>query len=74
MKKKWGDSAIPAMHLPAGSIGMVCALEFAMEFRKWADAQHALTADAIKARWQVSRATSYRWLSAYRNVVSREAA
>lgn len=64
----------PANRLPAGAHGITSALEFAMEFRRWADAQREVTAASIYQRWGVSPATGNRWLGAYRAVREREAA
>lgn len=63
--------AVALRKLPCG---MQTALEFAMEFRDWADRQHAVTVESIRARWGVSRATAYRWIGAYRAVTDRKAA
>lgn len=65
---------VPSVFLPKHSVGMVHALEFALEFKAWADAQRQLTWEAIATRWGVSRATAYRWLGAYQRVRERAAA
>lgn len=54
--------------------GMATALEFAMEFRRWADAERQVTPAKIQTRWNVSRATAYRWNLSYQAVIGREAA
>lgn len=59
---------VPGVHPPSG---MASALEFAMEFRTWADSQDDVTADRIVKRWGVSRATAHRWRSAYEAVKER---
>lgn len=44
------------------------AFELALRFNTWAAARTTpITAAAIADRWEVSRATSYRWLRGYRN-------
>lgn len=49
--------------MPAGT---ATVFELAIRFHEWADQLRVpLTADLIKKHWGVSRATSYRWLSAY---------
>lgn len=45
----------------------------AIAFVRWADSFHRpITAEDIRNRWDVSRATSYRWLAAYNNAPTRE--
>lgn len=61
------------LKLTPSTYGMCTALEFAMEFRRWADAQTSITPESIANRWAVSRATSYRWLASYNAVREREA-
>jgi len=40
--------------------------EAAIRFADWADAQRQLSAGKIIDRFNLNRATAYRWLSAYR--------
>lgn len=43
------------------------SLEFAMRFNAWTKSLSTpLTVERIQDHWEVSRATSYRWLRAYR--------
>lgn len=56
---------VPALAIPMHSVGMLSALESAFEFDRWASSQRVVTAESIKDRFQVSRATSYRWLRSW---------
>lgn len=48
--------------------GVSATFELALRFTDWAQEIGAekVTAESIKAHWGVSRATSYRWLNAFR--------
>jgi len=53
--------------------GMATSIESVLAFAAWADQMGArLSADAIRQRFECSRATSYRWLSAYRAARGRQ--
>lgn len=60
----------PQVHIGEHNFGMLTA----MEFIAWAESQHAITPESIQQRWQVSRATSYRWLASYKRVIERQQA
>ncbi len=69
-----GGRIFPAIHPPKGAEGMLSALEFALEFAEWAkDRGDRLTHKAIAERWEVDRATAYRWLGAWRAFQDRRA-
>lgn len=42
-------------------------IELAIRFVTWADSARMLTAKAIQDHFEVSRATSFRWLRAYKD-------
>lgn len=45
----------------------------AIAFVRWADSFHRpITVDDIRSRWDVSRATAYRWLAAYNGAPTRQ--
>lgn len=53
-------------------IGITSSLQAAVEFWLWTQSLHGEpTREAIQAHYGCSRATAYRYLSAYRNVASR---
>src|SRR3546814_17434260 len=58
----------PYLKLGEHNNGMLTALEFAFEFARWAESQHEITAESIAARWQVSRATAYRYLGSWQQI------
>ena len=63
---------VPAVRPP---LGMTSALEFALEFQDWATRPgQAVTREAIQNRWDVSRATAYRYLAAWRATQERRTA
>lgn len=46
-------------------------LEFAMRFLVWASTfRRTITRDDVMARWDVSRATAYRYLAAYNRALA----
>lgn len=53
--------------------GMLTALEFALAFNDWALA-NKVTVESIRSRGDVSRATAYRYLNAWRAIQERRAA
>ena len=65
---------VPAVHIAPHAMGMASALEFALEFGEWASECRHLTPELIQRRWGVSRATSYRYLTAWNAVQGRRAA
>ena len=59
--------------MPA-QVGIANSLEAALDFFDWASSLRGeLTHTAIQNHYQCSRATAYRWLSAYRAVAARRA-
>ena len=64
MATKIGKNEGP--RIPKQEVGMTNVLHFAFEFIQWADEKTRVTAEDIRDRWGVSRATSYRYLAAYR--------
>lgn len=53
--------------LPPSCVGMLNTLEFAWAFMTWADAAGSrLNWRMVVERWGVSRATAFRYLSAWR--------
>lgn len=53
-------------------VGVTSSLQGAVEFWLWTQSLHMEpTREAIQAHYGCSRATAYRYLNAYRNVVSR---
>ena len=61
----------PSIHLGEHNFGMYRALDFALAFLTWADAQREVTVEAIRERWGVSRATAFRWRLSYRTHVEQ---
>ena len=59
--------------MPA-QVGIARSLEAALLFFEWAANQHHLTHESIQREYGCSRATAYRWLSAYRAVAEKRAA
>ena len=64
--------------IPNGAAGFVRTLQFALAFDRWARqvqrADEELPVAAIQRRWDVSRATAYRWRAAYRAFREADAA
>jgi transposase len=59
------SDTMPKARIPAG---VVTTFELAMRFNQWAASlETPLTAERIAQHWNVSRATSYRWLRGYRD-------
>lgn len=59
-------------HVPAG---FTTSLDFAMYFNKWAAARGGdPSIDDITCRFEVSRATAFRWRRAYRDALERNRA
>jgi hypothetical protein len=57
------------------TIGVCVALEAAVEFWLWCEQQRVPpTWQDIQKRYEVSRATAFRWLAAYRNVREKQEA
>jgi hypothetical protein len=54
--------------------GLASAFELVLDFITWANGLHAeLTAEQIRDHWEVSRATSYRWLRAWQDARAKGA-
>lgn len=59
--------AVPSTPKAVG-VGVTTSFEMALRFNKWAQSLTVpLTPQLIQEHYDVSRATSYRWLRAYRD-------
>lgn len=62
-------------HIPKNTVGMINALEFSFTFSKWAESlKSPMSVQMIMNHFGVSRATAYRWKSAWEYFSDLEAA